>query len=111
MSTPTAPSPTAHDLQVEPGGWRFAVPAGHSLLQAALAAGVQLPNACRNGTCRTCICRLRAGRIRYRIEWPGLLADEKQAGWILPCVAEADSDLVIEAPATRSLFDGRSSAG
>ena len=46
--------------------------------------------------------RLVSGDIGYLIDWPGLLAEEKAAGWILPCVACALSDLVIEAPnATR----------
>jgi len=39
--------------------------------------------------------------VRYRIEWPGLSREEKAEGWILPCVAEAASDVVIEAPAAR----------
>jgi len=37
--------------------------------------------------------------VRYKIEWPGLSLDEKREGYILPCVAIATSDLVIEAPA------------
>jgi hypothetical protein len=43
------------------------------------------------------------GEVTYRIEWPGLLREEKQEGWILPCVAMAASDLVIEAPAARTV--------
>jgi hypothetical protein len=49
------------------------------------------------------MCRLLAGQISYLIEWPGLLADEKADGWILPCVATPMSDLVIEQPALRPL--------
>ncbi|MFP5392026.1 MAG: (2Fe-2S)-binding protein, partial [Gammaproteobacteria bacterium] len=33
--------------------------------------------------------------------WPGLSREEKQEGWILPCVALARSDLVLAAPAAR----------
>jgi len=90
------PDPAAErELRVLPGDRRVAVAAGQSLLHAALQAGVQLPSSCRNGTCRACMCRLVAGRIRYRIEWPGLLAEEKAEGWILPCVAEPESPLVV----------------
>ena len=32
---------------------------------------------CRNGTCRTCLCRLDSGQIAYEIEWPGLTREEK----------------------------------
>jgi hypothetical protein len=36
------------------------------------------------------------GRVSYQIEWPGVSAEEKAEGYILPCVAIAQSDLVIE---------------
>ena len=87
-----------HWMTLLPAGWRLPVPAGQTLLQAALDAGVRLPRSCRNGTCRACLARLVSGRIHYRIDWPGLLADEKADGWILPCVACADSDLQVQAP-------------
>lgn len=77
---------------------RFEAPADLPLLQAAERAGLQMESSCRNGTCRSCICFLAQGRVHYRIEWPGLSADEKREGWILPCVAHADSDLVLQLP-------------
>lgn len=61
---------------------------GQSLLEATLAAGVPMDHSCRNGTCRTCLSHLAAGQIRYRVEWPGLSAEERTAGDVLPCVAE-----------------------
>ncbi|HEX8615348.1 MAG TPA: 2Fe-2S iron-sulfur cluster-binding protein [Telluria sp.] len=96
-------------ITVEPGGWRFEAGAGISLLAAAEAAGVQLPSSCRNGTCRTCLCRALEGEVAYLIDWPGLSADEKRAGDVLPCVAVARSDLVLFAPAARRV--GRSEDG
>jgi ferredoxin len=83
---------------VAPDGWRFDAPADLTLLQAAAHAGIELPSSCRNGTCRTCLCRLVSGAVTYRIEWPGLSAEEKADGFILPCVAHAVSDVVIEQP-------------
>ncbi|WP_027476541.1 2Fe-2S iron-sulfur cluster-binding protein [Curvibacter gracilis] len=71
------------DLEVE---WLAAE--GESLLESAERAGIELLSSCRNGTCRTCMCRLVAGEVRYRIEWPGLSREEKAEGWVLPCVAE-----------------------
>lgn len=65
------------------------------LLLAAEAAGLALPNSCRNGSCRTCMRRMLSGQVRYRIEWPGLLAEEKREGWVLPCVAHPVSDIVL----------------
>ena len=90
-------------VEVEPFGWQFASNGQASLLEAASDAGIALPSSCRNGTCRTCLCQLHSGRIRYRIEWPGVSAEEKKEGLILPCVAIAESDLRLSAPgATRS---------
>ena len=86
---------------VEPKGLLYETDAQSTLLEAALRSGVVLPNSCRNGTCRTCICLMRSGSVAYRIEWPGLGFDEKREGYILPCVAVADTDLVLEAPAAR----------
>ncbi|NHZ43435.1 2Fe-2S iron-sulfur cluster-binding protein [Massilia aquatica] len=83
---------------VQPGGWRCEVGAGQSLLAAAEAAGVILPSSCRNGTCRTCLCRVVQGEVGYLIDWPGLSLDEKRAGDTLPCVALARSDVVLLAP-------------
>lgn len=82
-------------VRIEPSGLHFVAPAGQSLLDAARAGGIDLPRSCRNGTCRACLCQLQSGHAHHRIAWPGLSQDEKQAGWILPCVAQADSDLVL----------------
>ncbi|TOY83314.1 (2Fe-2S)-binding protein [Burkholderia pseudomallei] len=88
----------SHWVRVEPLGAGFDAPESLSLLEAAGFAGVSLPRPCRNGPCRTCLCRLREGSVAYRIEWPGVSAEEKAEGYILPCVAIAQSDLVIEVP-------------
>jgi ferredoxin len=86
------------ELRVEPPGWCVRVPLDQPLMAGARAAGIELPSSCRNGTCRACMCRLVSGQVAYRIDWPGLSADEKHEGWILPCVAHALSDVIIEAP-------------
>ncbi len=86
---------------IDPSGASFAAPADRPLLLSAeLAAmdGLKMDSSCRNGTCRTCICQLLAGHITYRIEWPGLSPDEKQEGYILPCVAYPVSDVVLLLP-------------
>jgi len=88
-----------------PSGLAFDTAPDLSLLEAADAGGIELPSSCRNGTCRSCICQLLDGRIRYRIEWPGVSADEKAEGWILPCVAEPLGDVTLEVPGAVSLFD------
>lgn len=89
----------AYTVTLAGQGWTFATAAPATVLQSAERGGVRLPSSCRNGTCRTCLCRTTAGTVAYTIEWPGLSFDEKRAGYILPCVAIAQSDLVLEAPA------------
>jgi ferredoxin len=81
--------------------WTFSAAAPATVLEAAERAGIRLPSSCRNGTCRTCLCRLQSGAVHYKIAWPGVSLEEKRDGYILPCVAVADSDLVIEVPAAR----------
>lgn len=84
-------------------GWTFEVAAAQTVLQAAEQAGIRLPSSCRNGTCRTCLCRASRGTVRHVIEWPGLSAEEKRDGYLLPCVAQPTADLLIEAPAAMLL--------
>ena len=88
-------APAMFQARLEPQGLRFGAPAGQTLLQSAVGAGIGLESSCRNGTCRSCICRLASGQVSYRIEWPGLSAEEKAAGFILPCVAYPVSDVVM----------------
>ena len=88
-------------LTIEPAHLSCPVAEGQSLLEAALAAGISMPRSCRNGTCRACLCRLLAGQVRYRVDWPGLSVDEKAAGDVLPCVALPMGDVVLSVPAVR----------
>ncbi|MYM40691.1 2Fe-2S iron-sulfur cluster-binding protein [Duganella qianjiadongensis] len=81
--------------------WVFEARAGETILEAAEWSGVILPSSCRTGACRTCMCKSTRGKVRYHVEWPGLSKEEKRDGYILPCVAEAETDLTLEIPAAR----------
>lgn len=83
-------------MRIEPAGWPLPADSAQTLLHSAEKAGVTLPSSCRNGTCRTCLCRLTQGQIHYRIDWPGLSAEEKAEGWVLPCVAYPLSDVTLQ---------------
>lgn len=83
-------------VNITPAGPSFPCPASSTLLAAAAQADISLLSSCRNGTCRTCIRKLASGQVRYEIEWPGLSAEEKRGGYILPCVAYPVSDLVLD---------------
>ncbi|MDB5845903.1 MAG: ferredoxin [Polaromonas sp.] len=94
----TDPASLVYSACMAGDGTVFEAPAALPLLLAAERAGVWLrDSSCRNGTCRTCLCRLVSGQVVYRIDWPGLSLDEKRDGFILPCVAHPASDVVIEA--------------
>ena len=82
--------------KVMPAGLQYDVEGDLTLLEAAEMSRVQLPSSCRNGTCRTCICRLLSGQVTYTVEWPGLSAEEQAEGLVLPCVARPLSDVVLE---------------
>ena len=85
-----------YDALLNPPGRRVGGPFAGPLLQPAARAGIERASPCRNGTCRTCLRPLRAGRVHYRIAWPGLLPEERASGgWVLPCVAYPDSDVVL----------------
>ncbi|HTH60018.1 MAG TPA: 2Fe-2S iron-sulfur cluster-binding protein [Paraburkholderia sp.] len=85
-------------VTIEPLGLSFEAPAELTVLEAAQFAHVRLPRLCRNGTCRTCLCRIVGGTVQYTIDWPGLTREEKAEGLVLPCVAIALTDLVLDVP-------------
>ncbi|WP_233867413.1 2Fe-2S iron-sulfur cluster-binding protein [Paraburkholderia adhaesiva] len=93
---------TVPRVRVEPLGVTFEAPPELTLLEAAGFAGIHLPRLCRNGTCRTCICRVVSGKVRFTIEWPGLSREEKAEGYVLTCVAIAQTDLVLDVPEAAS---------
>ena len=91
-----ADHPRSFTITLLPSQRSFTSSGQTTILEAAALAGLRLSSSCRNGTCRSCLCRLVEGAVQYRIDWPGLSADEKATGWILPCVAMPTSDLIID---------------
>lgn len=85
-------------LTVLPEGRTCQVLPGQTLLDAVLAHGLAWERSCRNGTCRTCLGQVVSGEVRYRVDWPGLSPEEKEWGCVLPCVAEATSDVTLRRP-------------
>lgn len=67
------------------------------LLEAMRKAGLSVRKSCRNGVCGLCKCRLVQGEITYHWRKPhGLWEKHIAAGLILPCIAFATSDLVVD---------------
>jgi CDP-4-dehydro-6-deoxyglucose reductase len=75
---------------------RFSVEDGETLLAAGLRHGLALPFGCQSGGCASCRVRLAAGEIEYPAPPPALSDAEREAGYILMCVARAKTDLTIE---------------
>lgn len=73
------------------------VAAGATLLESALAAGVDMPFSCTMGGCGACKMKLTDGAVT--MEEPNCLtAAERADGMILTCVARPNSAVVVEAP-------------
>lgn len=66
------------------------------LLDAMLAAGMDPPYSCREGTCGSCLALLKAGEIEHKSSL-ALSPDDAAAGYVLPCQAYPRSpEIVIE---------------
>ena len=91
-----AKDPAFFTGRTEPDSQQFDAWREQSLLHSLEQGGIDWPSSCRNGTCRTCIGHLVHGEVRYEIEWPGLSAEEKSVGCVLPCVAYPCSDLTLK---------------
>lgn len=82
---------------IEPDGRTITVAAGQKLLAAALEAGLDWPHDCRVGSCGTCRCRLRSGKIKPLSDFIYTLdASDIEGGMILACQSLLKSDVVVE---------------
>lgn len=85
---------------LEPSGRRFDVAAGETVLAAGLRQGYALPFGCKSGACGSCRVRLLAGAVqtppRPAGSPAGLSAEEIDAGYILMCLAQPQSDLRLQ---------------
>ena len=85
-------------VRIEPSGRTFTADAGEKILEAALRQGITLPYSCRSGACGTCKAALRSGQVDYgTYEEKALSQDERRAGKVLLCQAQALSDVVVVA--------------
>ena len=94
MNTPTAAP--FFIAKIEPDGLQCDAWPEQSLLLSMEQGSIDWPSSCRNGSCRTCLGQLVEGSVRYAIEWPGLTAEEKEEGCVLPCVAYPETDVVLQ---------------
>ena len=70
------------------------IPAGESVLQAALDASMDAPYACRGGSCCTCRAKLIEGKVIMDVNY-ALLDSEVAEGYILTCQSHPITPTVI----------------
>jgi len=88
---------TEFNVTVAPSGESFTVKAGDNLLKAALEAGLHWPHDCRVGSCGTCACILKEGKVKELSDFAYVLEMEQlQSGMILACRAALRTDITIE---------------
>lgn len=85
-------------VTIAANGRQFDVPAGESVLNAALRQGVMLPYSCKNGTCGSCKGKILDGHVHYPVH-PPMALDEKEieSGFALLCQAVPLENLTVEA--------------
>lgn len=94
------------NIKVLPSEHQFQVPAGHSILDAAMDAGIVLPYSCRTGACSTCKGKVLAGSFEAGASPAQILSPEELSdGYTLFCQARPTSDMVIEAHEIRMASD------
>jgi ring-1,2-phenylacetyl-CoA epoxidase subunit PaaE len=81
-------------LIVEGNSREIAVPDDQTVLDAALAAGLDLPFACKGGMCCTCRAKIVSGEARMDVNY-SLQPWEIAAGFILTCQARLLTDRIV----------------
>ena len=78
-------------------GKTFPAPRTDTILEAAGRGGVVLEQGCSDGRCGACRTRLIAGTTTTALPEAALTLEESGAGWILPCVRRAETDVELDA--------------
>ena len=82
---------------IKPSGSTLTVGPGKKLLEAALEAGLDWPHDCRVGSCGTCKCYLKSGKIKPLRDFMYTLeVDDINAGAILACQSLLKTDVTVE---------------
>jgi ferredoxin len=89
---------------------RTEVPDDHYLLDAGVAAGLDLPFMCLQGWCTTCAGRILEGRVDQS-ESRRFYPQDAEAGFVLLCSAYPRSDLRILTHQKEAMRDHRRALG
>lgn len=96
----------AANVKIIPSGHEFFVEGAASILEASLAAGLNLNYGCTSGSCGLCKARVVSGEIwKIRPHDYVLSEREKFMGYSLMCANTAVTDLVLEAAEATTTSD------
>jgi ferredoxin len=84
----------------------FSGRADQTVLAAAEAAGIALPNSCCSGVCTTCAALLRQGSV-HQPDAMGVKAELREQGYALLCVAFPRGDLEVLAGQEDALYEAQ----
>jgi NAD(P)H-flavin reductase len=88
---------TDFKANVNNGATEITVKAGENLLKAALEAGLAWPHDCRVGSCGTCRCIIKKGKIKPLTDFSYVLdGDQLKSGMVLACQSRLRSDIEVE---------------
>lgn len=91
-----ARTPKTYQITIRNGGRTIDCAADRTILQAAIAAGVDYPYACATGNCATCISRLEDGKVALLPHSDAALGKAQlKSGLTLACRARPRSDVTI----------------
>lgn len=88
--------PETYTVQIQHQGdtYTVQVPADKIILQAAYAAGIDLPSSCNAGVCTTCAAQILEGTVEQS-DGMGISPELQKQGYALLCVSYPRSDLKI----------------
>ena len=76
MSSTAALPDTAFEVEIASTGQVFPIPAGQSVLHTLMLEGFDIPFACEEGVCGTCLTGVKSGEVDHRDHY---LTPEEQA--------------------------------
>jgi len=89
----------AHKVTFQTMQREVVVEDGQTILEAALAQGVNWPYGCAHGMCGACKARCVSGEVDLSDASAfALFDDEREEGLILTCCARPKSDLILTSP-------------
>jgi len=97
-------------LETPAGTHTLMVPESVHILDAALAAGLDLPFSCLQGWCLTCAARLIEGRVNQQ-DSRRYYQQDREEGFALLCTARPETDAVLRTHARDEMRRARDAHG